>query len=50
MYKEAHQIVYKIKPIVFETMEKSPTQIDKNVMLYFEWLLAAKKIYYKQYF
>jgi hypothetical protein len=47
MYKEAHILISDLAPKV-EIKDKKA--LDKEVYLYFEWLLVAKKVYYKQYF
>ena len=47
MYKEAHILITNLAPKV---EIKGKTQVDKEVCLYFEWLLVAKKVFYKQYF
>jgi hypothetical protein len=47
MYKEAHTIITNLSKKV-EIIDKKT--LDKEVYLYFEWVLVAKKVFYKQYF
>ena len=45
MYKEAHVILDQLKDAVSKNMESL-----KAHFVYFEWVLVAKKVFYKSYF
>jgi len=43
LYKQAHIALQKAKPEV-------PEELNKDAFLYFEWVLVAKKVLFKQFF
>jgi tetratricopeptide (TPR) repeat protein len=43
LYKQAHIALLKAKPEV-------PEELNKDAFLYFEWVLVAKKVLFKQFF
>lgn len=48
MYKEAHLILDPLEDIVSKNL--SDSKIERAHIIYFEWVLAAKKVFYKSYF
>lgn len=48
MYKEAHMILNSLQDSVSTNLPQE--KIEKAHFVYFEWVLAAKKVFYKSYF